>query len=70
MSYIVCVNVKFIPFNKAQTSIERRGYQFLDGIHKVISLIQRHLVDLGKRIKRLEKSFEEIHIIHQLKEKH
>lgn len=62
MSRIAYVNGKFIPFNKAQVSIEDRGYQFSDGIYEVISLIQGHLVNLEEHIKRLEQSLAGLHI--------
>jgi D-alanine transaminase len=62
MARIAYVNGRFVPLNKAQVSIEDRGYQFADGIYEVIALIQGCLIDLKEHLKRLEQSLSLLHI--------
>lgn len=62
MSRVAYVNGKFVPFKRAQVSIEDRGYQFADGIYEVISLIKGRLIDLEEHLKRLEQSLSLLHM--------
>ena len=69
MSRVAYVNGKFILLNRAQVSIEDRGYQFADGIYEVISLIERRLINLEEHLKRLEQSLSLLQISLPVKRK-
>ena len=54
------VNNKFCSLNKAQTSVNDRGYQFGDAVYEVIFYKNGKFLDLDGHLKRLRKSMSRI----------
>tara|TARA_B100001123_G_C15149661_1_gene962999 strand:- start:238 stop:1113 length:876 start_codon:yes stop_codon:yes gene_type:complete len=62
MSRIAYVNGQYIPLNRAQVSLQDRGYHFADGVYEVIALYQNKLLDAEGHLARLERSCGELAI--------
>jgi len=58
----VFLNSNYINFKDAKISIEDRGLQFADSVYEVISVLDKHLLDLKFHLKRLEYSLKELDI--------
>ncbi len=62
MFSIAYVNGKYLPYSKALTHVEDRGYQFADGVYEVALLEQGCLIDFEPHMQRLERSLRELQI--------
>ena len=62
MSRIAYVNGHYVPHERAQVSIEDRGYQFADGVYEVCEVRGGHLVDERRHMARLDRSLSELRI--------
>ncbi len=62
MSRIAYVNGRYLPHERAQVSIEDRGFQFADGVYEVCEVRGGHLVDERRHMARLDRSLSELRI--------
>src|SRR5260370_3980106 len=62
MSRIAYVAGQYLPHRQAAVHIEDRGYQFADGVYEVIAVVDGHLVDEERHLKRLNRSLGELRI--------
>lgn len=66
MSRIAYVNGQYLPHRQASVHIEDRGYQFADGVYEVCEIVNGHLVDEKRHMKRLARSLDELQIAHPM----
>jgi D-alanine transaminase len=62
MSRIAYVAGQYLPHRQAAVHIEDRGFQFADGVYEVIAVVDGHLVDEERHLKRLNRSLAELRI--------
>ena len=62
MSRVAYVAGRYLPHPQAAVHIEDRGYQFGDGVYEVIAVVDGHLVDEERHLRRLNRSLTELRI--------
>ena len=62
MSRVAYVGGRYRPHREAAVHIEDRGYQFGDGVYEVIAVVDGHLVDEERHLRRLNRSLTELRI--------
>ena len=62
MSRVIFVNGQYCDYNKSNTHVEDRGYQFADGVYEVFTVINSSVVDFAQHLDRLYKSLSELKI--------
>lgn len=62
MARLAYVNGRYVAHADAAVHIEDRGYQFADGVYEVVTIVDRHLVDVEPHLDRLQRSLAELRI--------
>ena len=62
MSRIAYVAGQYLSHRQAAVHVEDRGYQFGDGVYEVIAVMDGHLVDEERHLRRLNRSLTELRI--------
>jgi len=62
MSRIAYVNGRYLPRDRAQISVEDRGFQFADGVYEVCEVRGERLIDERRHMGRLDRSLSELRI--------
>ncbi len=68
MSRICYVNSRYLPRQRAQVSVEDRGFQFADGVYEVCEVRGGRIVDEHRHMARLESSLNELRIARPMTE--